>query len=65
VSFLEKKFILPPVLTAEDIQEYLNVSKSKAYDLFKLKGFPTIIIGGNKRVKKDDFLHWLDGQKIS
>ncbi|MFJ5713160.1 helix-turn-helix domain-containing protein [Neobacillus sp. NPDC093127] len=62
---MEKNFSLPPVLTAEDIQRYLNVSKSKAYDLFKVKGFPTIIIGGNKRVNKDDFLNWLDNQKIS
>jgi excisionase family DNA binding protein len=62
---VENKFNLPPVLNAEDIQKYLNVSKSKAYDLFKVKGFPTIIIGGNKRVNKDDFLNWLEGQKTS
>lgn len=62
---LEKNFDLPPVLTAEDIQKYLNVSKSKAYGLFKEKGFPTIIIGGNKRVNKNDFLNWLENQKIS
>jgi len=62
---MENNFNLPPVLTAEDIQKYLNVSKSKAYNLFKLKGFPTITIGGTKRVNKDDFLNWLESQKIS
>jgi len=62
---MENNFNLPPVLTAEDIQKYLNVSKSKAYEIFKTKGFPTIIIGGNKRVNKDDFLNWLESQKIS
>jgi excisionase family DNA binding protein len=63
VIVLEKNFSLPPVLTANDIQIYLNISKSKAYDLFKEKGFPTIAIGGNKRVNKDDFLKWLENQK--
>jgi excisionase family DNA binding protein len=65
VNALEKNFLLPPVLTAQDIQIYLNISKSKAYDLFKEKGFPTMVIGGNKRVNKDDFLHWLENQKTS
>jgi excisionase family DNA binding protein len=63
VRTLEKNFSLPPVLTAHDIHNYLNISKSKAYDLFKEEGFPTIIIGGNKRVYKDDFLNWVEKQK--
>jgi excisionase family DNA binding protein len=54
---------LPQVLTAKDIQDFLNVSKSKAYELFHQKGFPTIIIGGNKRVYRDEFLDWVDKQK--
>jgi excisionase family DNA binding protein len=62
---MEKNIFLPPVLTAQDITNYLNISKSKAYDLFKEKGFPTIVIGGNKRVNKDDFLNWLENQKTS
>lgn len=62
---MENNFNLPPVLTAKDIQKYLNVSQSKAYEIFNAKGFPTIIIGGNKRVNKDDFLNWLECQKIS
>jgi hypothetical protein len=65
VNILEKNFSLPPVLTAQDIQNYLNISKSKAYDLFKEKGFPTIVIRGNKRVDKNDFLSWLDKQKAN
>ena len=60
---MEKFFSLPQVLTANDIHMYLNISKSKAYELFKQDGFPTIIIGGNKRVNKDDFLAWVEKQK--
>jgi len=58
---LQKK--LPEVMTAGDIQHYLNISRGKAYELFKVKEFPTLIIGGNKRVKRDEFLIWLEAQK--
>jgi hypothetical protein len=64
VDTLEKNFSLPHVLTAGDIQDYLNISKSKAYDLFKEEGFPAIVIGGNKRVYRDDFLVWVGKHKI-
>lgn len=60
---MEKKFTLPHVLTANDIHLYLNISKSKAYELFKDESFPTICIGGNKRVYKEDFLQWVEKQK--
>jgi predicted DNA-binding transcriptional regulator AlpA len=63
VRNLEKNFNLPQVLTANDIHIYLNISKSKAYELFKDETFPTITIGGNKRVCKDDFLQWVEKQK--
>lgn len=56
---------LPEVLTAQDIQSYLKISRGKAYELFKEKGFPTIVIGGNKRVYRDDFLKWVEMQKAS
>ncbi|NRD80339.1 helix-turn-helix domain-containing protein [Bacillus sp. BRMEA1] len=62
---MEKNFILPPVLTALDIQNFLNISKGKAYELFKEDGFPTIIIGGNKRVYREEFLNWIDSKKIN
>lgn len=54
---------LPEIMTAGDLQHFLNISRGKAYKLFNEKGFPTLIIGGNKRVKRDDFLVWLDSQK--
>ncbi|CAH0187462.1 MULTISPECIES: helix-turn-helix domain-containing protein [Peribacillus] len=54
---------LPQVLTAKDIQSFLCVSKGKAYEIFKQKDFPTLVIGGTKRVLKDDFLNWIEQQK--
>lgn len=54
---------LPHIMTAKDVQDFLQISKSRAYELFKVKGFPTIIIGGNKRVKRDEFLKWVEKHK--
>lgn len=51
------------ILKAEDIQEYLAISRSKAYSLMKKEGFPTIAFDGTRRVKREDFLQWLEGQK--
>lgn len=54
---------LPDILKVHDIQVYLRISKSKAYNLFARTDFPTLVIGGNKRVNKRDFLLWLEKQK--
>lgn len=62
---MEKNLELPHVLTARDIQSFLCVSKGKAYEIFKLKDFPTLSIGGSKRVLKEDFLKWVEQQKRS
>ncbi|WP_242143517.1 MULTISPECIES: helix-turn-helix domain-containing protein [unclassified Bacillus cereus group] len=54
---------LPFALKAEDVQKFLNISRSSAYALMKRKDFPTITIGKSKRVKVEDFLEWVDKQK--
>lgn len=54
---------LPFALKAEDIQQFLNISRASAYALMKRKDFPTITIGKSKRVKAEDFLEWVDKQK--
>lgn len=63
VKNLIKSEDLPHVMTAKNIQEYLNISISKAYELFKESDFPVINIGGSKRVFKDDFLQWIEQRK--
>lgn len=54
---------MKPVMNAKDIQEYLGVSQSKAYDMMREKSFPTLKIGGRRLVKSVDFEKWLDEQK--
>jgi hypothetical protein len=60
---LKKNLDLPQVMKAQDIQAFLNISRGKAYGLFKEEGFPALNIGGSKRVYKEDFLKWVDKQK--
>ncbi|HDR7703073.1 TPA: helix-turn-helix domain-containing protein [Bacillus thuringiensis] len=55
---------LPFALKAEDIREFLNISRSAAYALMKREDFPLIVIGKSKRVKAEDFLKWVEAQKV-
>ncbi|ONG91861.1 DNA-binding protein [Bacillus cereus] len=55
---------LPFALKVEDIQEFLNISRSAAYALMKREDFPVIVIGKSKRVKAEDFLKWVEAQKV-
>ncbi|NIA60428.1 helix-turn-helix domain-containing protein [Bacillus pacificus] len=55
---------LPFALKAEDIQEFLSISRSAAYALMKREDFPVIVIGKSKRVKAEDFLKWVEAQKV-
>lgn len=62
-DLMKKIFDLPDMLSVKHVQEYLNISKSTVYRIFKDKSFPSVTIGGVKRIKKDDFLNWLESQK--
>lgn len=54
------------ILTAQNIADYLGISRRRVYELFQLKpehgGIPNFDIGLSKRVRKEDFLRWIDGK---
>ncbi|WP_216831705.1 helix-turn-helix domain-containing protein [Alkalihalobacterium elongatum] len=58
---------LPNVLTAQNIAEYLKISRRRVYELFQLSeeagGIRCFEIGLSKRVEKEDFVEWLESQK--
>lgn len=54
---------LPPVLNAADIQRFLNISKTKSYELMKSEQFHVVKIGRLYRVSKESFVNWFLGQK--
>jgi len=58
---------LPEILTAQNIADYLAITRSTVYELFKKRpeygGIPCFNIGTSKRADKDDFCKWLDQLK--
>ena len=44
------------LMTIRELREFLNISRSKAYELVKTKNFPIIKIGKCIRINKKDFL---------
>jgi hypothetical protein len=54
---------LPQILSAQDISDYLHISRNRVYELFKLSpsngGIPVISIGITKRVRKENFISWV------
>jgi len=42
------------LLTADDVAQVLNISRSKVYRMMRDKDIPTITIGKNVRVTRED-----------
>ena len=47
------------ILTAREVAEYLQLSKSKVYYLISRRGLPHLKIGRSVRVKESDLNQWL------
>ncbi|MFS1511850.1 helix-turn-helix domain-containing protein [Chengkuizengella sp. SCS-71B] len=58
---------LPEILTAQDIANYLKISRRRVYGLYQLNpeqgGIPNFSIGNSHRVVKEDFLDWIKEKK--
>lgn len=51
------------LITIIELKELLNISRSKAYELVKMKDFPIVRIGKCIRINKNDLFEWLNNQK--
>ena len=49
-------------LNADQVAEYLGISRSLAYQVMHEKGFPCISVRGRLVVPYDRFLEWMDKQ---
>jgi len=54
---------MPEILTAQNIADYLQISRRRVYEMFQLHpfagGIPNFSIGSSKRVYKHDFIDWM------
>lgn len=59
---------LPEILTAQEISDYLGISRRRVYELFQARpavgGIPNFEIGLSKRVIKQDLIDWIDQRKL-
>ena len=53
---------LPCMLNANDIKEYMRISRTQAYEQMHAEGFPLIRIGKRMLAPRDKFLQWVDNQ---
>ena len=51
---------LPFNLNAEQVAEFMGISRAKAYMLMHSEGFPTIHIGKRMMVSREKLLEWLE-----
>ena len=52
---------LPEILTPEQVQSYLQISRAVFLDLVQKGSIPGIIdLGGILRIKRDSFVEWVD-----
>lgn len=60
----EKLFDMPPVLSVQEVADYLRISKQKIYEMCRAYGgelFPSFKIGNRFRINRDELLEWLKG----
>ncbi|MNW51879.1 Helix-turn-helix domain protein [compost metagenome] len=59
--------VLPDLMTAQNVADYISISRRRVYELFHLPvesgGIPCIEIGTTKRVDKRDLVKWLESKK--
>ena len=51
---------LPTTLNADQVADYLGISRTGAYNLLRSKGFPTLKIGKRMVVQKEKLKEWCD-----
>lgn len=60
---------LPETLTAQDIADYLKISRRRVYELFQVHvdhgGIPNFEVGISKRVLKEDLVKWIISKRKS
>nr|WP_297936927.1 helix-turn-helix domain-containing protein [uncultured Lachnoclostridium sp.] len=47
------------ILKVKDIQNHLGISKTRAYELIRLKAFPKIKIGHRYYIPQNEYEEWL------
>jgi predicted DNA-binding transcriptional regulator AlpA len=55
---MQKITDLPEVLNVKDIQKFLGIGRSQAYQLVRSNAFHVVTVGKRILIPKDSFLGW-------
>ena len=53
---------LPLMLSVPDLASVLGISRTRAYELAREKGFPSLIIGARILIPRDKLIAWIDAK---
>lgn len=54
-----KGIVMNKLLTVKELQDYLGIGRSKAYEVVNEPRFPALRIGSNIRIPKDLLEEWI------
>ncbi|MGX8701348.1 helix-turn-helix domain-containing protein [Caproiciproducens sp.] len=49
-------------MTVQELMDYFQCGKNKAYELIKRKDFPSMQWGGRYYILKENFVEWMNNQ---
>jgi excisionase family DNA binding protein len=64
-EFKENVLRINTLLTAKQVADILNISKSKAYHFMQLGEIPTVRIGKSRRVRPEDLIKYIENNTYS
>jgi excisionase family DNA binding protein len=64
-EFQENVLRINTLLTAKQVADILNISKSKAYQFMQLGEIPTVRIGKSRRVRPEDLIKYIENNTYS
>ena len=53
---------IPAILNANELAQFLGISRAGAYQLLHMERFPTLKIGKRLLVPRDKLMAWIDRQ---
>ena len=51
------------IMTIKDMEQFLQIGRSKSYELIKIEGFPVYKVGTEYRILKSELVEWMKTQK--
>jgi excisionase family DNA binding protein len=55
----QQSLVINPLLTIEDVQRILSLSKPKVYELMNTRGLPSVKIDGVRRFEPEALQAWI------